>query len=127
MIVGVGVDSVAIARLADLLEAQGERLWQRLCTDAEANYCRSRARPAESLAARFAAKEAAMKCLGTGWSAGVGFRDIEVTRRDDGAVGLRLHGAAAARATALGIDRWHVSLTHTDDVATAFVVGEGRA
>lgn len=127
MIVSVGVDSVAIARLADLLEAQGERLWQRLCADAEADYCRGRARPAESLAARFAAKEAAMKCLGTGWSAGVGFRDIEVTRRDDGAVGLRLHGAAAARAAALGIVRWHVSLTHTDDVATAFVVAEGGA
>ena len=127
MIVAVGVDSVAIARLADLLEAQGERLWRRLCTDAEARYCRSRARPAESLAARFAAKEAAMKCLGTGWSAGVGFRDIEVTRRDDGAVGMRLAGAAAARATALGVVRWHVSLTHTDDVATAFVVAEGRA
>jgi holo-[acyl-carrier protein] synthase len=127
MIVAVGVDSVAIARLADLLDAQGERLWQRLCTDEEARYCRSRARPAESLAARFAAKEAAMKCLGTGWSAGVGFRDIEVTRRDDGAVGMRLAGAAAARATALGIVRWHVSLTHTDDVATAFVVAEGRA
>lgn len=127
MIVSVGVDSVAIARLADLLEAQGERLWQRLCADAEADYCRSRARPAESLAARFAAKEAAMKCLGTGWSGGVGFRDIEVTRRDDGAVGLRLHGAAAARAAALGIVRWHVSLTHTDDVATAFVVAEGGA
>jgi holo-[acyl-carrier protein] synthase len=127
MIVAVGVDSVAIARLADLLEVQGERLWRRLCTDDEARYCRSRARPAESLAARFAAKEAAMKCLGTGWSAGIGFRDIEVTRTDDGAVGLRVVGAAAARATALGIARWHVSLTHTDDVATAFVVAEGAA
>ncbi|MFN6196082.1 MAG: holo-ACP synthase, partial [Planctomycetota bacterium] len=73
------------------------------------------------------AKEAAMKCLGTGWSAGVGFRDVEVTRNDDGAVGLRLVGAAAARAAALGIERWHVSLTHTDDVATAFVVAEGGA
>jgi phosphopantetheinyl transferase (holo-ACP synthase) len=50
-----------------------------------------------------------------------------VTRRDDGAVGMRLAGAAAARATALGVVRWHVSLTHTDDVATAFVVAEGRA
>ncbi|MFN9947868.1 MAG: holo-ACP synthase [Planctomycetota bacterium] len=127
MIRGIGVDSVASARLAALLAAQGYRLWQRLCTEAEAQYCRSRARPAESLAARFAAKEAAMKCLGTGWSAGVGFRDVEVTRNDDGAVGLRLVGAAAARAAALGIERWHVSLTHTDDVATAFVVAEGGA
>lgn len=124
MIVGVGVDSVAIARLADLLEAQGERLWRRLCCDAEAAYCRSRARPAESLAARFAAKEAAMKCLRTGWADGVGFRDIEVVRDDAGAVSLRLHGAAAARAAALAIARWHVSLTHTDDTATAFVVAE---
>ncbi|MFN9758455.1 MAG: 4'-phosphopantetheinyl transferase superfamily protein, partial [Planctomycetota bacterium] len=61
MIRGIGVDSVAIARLAALLAAQGERRWQRLCTAAEAQDCRSRARPAESRAARFAAKEAAMK------------------------------------------------------------------
>lgn len=125
MIVGVGVDTVAIARLEDLLAAQGERLWRRLCTDDEAAYCRSRARPAESLAARFAAKEAAMKCLRTGWAEGVGFRDVEVVRDESGAVSLRLHGAAAMRATALGVRRWHVSLTHTDADATAFVLAEG--
>lgn len=122
MIVGVGVDTVAIARLEDLLAAQGERLWTRLCTDAEAAYCRSRARPAESLAARFAAKEAAMKCLRTGWAEGIGFRMIEVVRDAHGAVSLQLHGRALDRATALGIAAWHVSLTHTADVATAFVV-----
>lgn len=124
MIVGVGVDTVAIARLEDLLEAQGERLWRRLCTDAEAAYCRSRARPAESLAARFAAKEAAMKCLRTGWTEGIGFRDVEVVRAGSGAVSLQLHAAAAARADALGVRRWHLSLTHTDVDATAFVIAE---
>lgn len=124
MIVGVGVDSVAIARLEELLAAQGERLWRRLCTDAEAAYCRSRARPAESLAARFAAKEAAMKCLRTGWAEGVGFRDVEVVRAESGAVSLQLHGAAAARAAAIGVARWHVSLTHTATDATAFVIAE---
>jgi holo-[acyl-carrier protein] synthase len=125
VIVGVGVDTVAIARLEDLLAAQGDRLWRRLCTDAEAAYCQGRARPAESLAARFAAKEAAMKCLRTGWAEGVAFRDLEVVRDEHGAVSLRAHGAAAARAQALGIARWHVSLTHTADAATAFVVAEG--
>lgn len=124
MIVSVGVDVVPIARLERLLAQSGERTWTRLCTPAEAAYCQSRARPAESLAARFAAKEAVMKCLGTGFAAGIGFVQIEVVRNAAGAVRVQLHGAAAARALQLGIRRCHLSLSHTDTTATAFVVAE---
>ena len=124
MIVGIGVDAVAIARIERLWQRDHERFERRLFTDAEAAYCRQRARPAESLAARFAAKEAAMKCLGTGWANGIGFRQIEVVRETSGAVRLRLHGDAAARANELGIRHLHVSLTHTETTATAFVIAE---
>lgn len=124
MIVAIGVDMAPVARFADLLARAAERTYARLCTPHEAAYCRSRAHPAQALAARFAAKEAVMKCLGTGWASGLGFAQIEVVRAASGAVALQLHGAAAERAAALGIDRWHLSLTHTEALATAFVVAE---
>lgn len=124
MIVAIGVDMAPVARFSGLLARAPERTYARLCTLHEAAYCRSRAHPAEALAARFAAKEAVLKCLGTGWTAGLGFAQIEVVRAASGAVSLQLHGAAAERATARGIDRWHLSLTHTEALATAFVVAE---
>ncbi len=122
MIVAIGVDSVAIARIARLLAAG--RFATRVFTTAERAYCAGKAHPAQSFAARFCAKEAVMKCLGTGWGGGVAFADIEVLRRPAGDLALRLDGAAATRARELGIGRWHLSLTHTDAVATAFVVAE---
>lgn len=124
MIVAIGVDSVAIARIAGLLQKSPQRFVARVFTDGEAAYCRSRAHPAESFAARFAAKEATMKCLGTGWAEGIGFRQIEVVRSQAGDVRLSLHGPALARAHALGIRRCHLSLTHDGTTATAFVVAE---
>ena len=124
MIVSTGVDSVAIDRIERLWQQAGERFAKRVFTAQEIAYCTARARPAESFAARFCAKEAAMKCLGTGWASGLGFQQIEVGRDDAGAVRLELTGAAAARAAQLGIRRLHVSLTHTETVATAFVVAE---
>lgn len=124
MIVAIGVDSVAIDRLADLWQRGGDRFARRILTEDELTYCRSRANPAESLAARFCAKEAIMKCLGTGWAMGIGFRQIEVRRTADGAVHAALSGAASVRATTLGIRRLHLSLTHTQTTATAFAVAE---
>ena len=124
MIVSVGVDAVEIARIGALLERSEERFERRVFTTAESDYCRGRQRPAESYAARFAAKEAALKCLGTGWSEGAGFRDVEVSRMPSGDTELHVTGAAAERARELGITRWHVSLTHTETTATAFVVAE---
>ncbi len=124
MIVAVGVDVVPIARIEGLLARAGDRTYARLCTIAEADYCRSRANPAESLAARFAAKEAVMKCLRTGWAQGIGFAQIEVVRDAHGAVGVLLHGTAAACAAERGIRRLHLSLSHAGGTATAFVVAE---
>lgn len=125
MIVSVGVDAVEIERIRALLERSGERFERRVFTPSEADYCRGRHRPAESFAARFAAKEAVMKCLGTGWTEGAAFREIEVVRGAGGEPTLALTGPAADRAAQLAIRRWHVSLTHTETTATAFVVAEG--
>ena len=124
MIVAIGVDAVEIERIRGLYERSGERFVKRVFTEQEGDYCRTRNHPAESLAARFAAKEAAMKCLGTGWADGLAFRQIEVQRVASGDTRLVVTGEALQRAEALGIRRWHVSLTHTDITATAFVIAE---
>lgn len=125
MIVAVGTDAAPIARIEALWQRAGGRFLDRIYTPDEQRYCLSRHRPAESLAARFAAKEAVLKCLGTGWADGAGFRDVEVVRAESGAVGVRLHGATAALAAARGIRTIHLSLTHTADTAIAFAVAEG--
>jgi len=124
MIVAVGVDSVAIARIHRLWQQGGERFLARVFTEHERDYCIGRANTAESLAARFCAKEAVMKCLGTGWGDGVGFLQIEVVRDGAGAVTLAVTGRAAAAARQRRIRTFHVSLTHTADTATAFVIAE---
>jgi len=124
MIVGIGIDLVEVARLKRLLEEHGGRASARLFSPAELALAASSASAVETLAARFAAKEAAMKALGTGWSGGVGFRDVEVGRDAAGAPSLALAGAAGERAKALGVTRLHVSLSHTRDHAQAIVVLE---
>ncbi len=122
MIVAIGTDLVALERIRGSLERTGARFLEKVFTPAERAYCESQNRPVESFAARFAAKEAVMKCLGTGWASGVGFAAVEVTREESGAVGVTLHGKAAEIATDLGIVRVHLSLSHTDEHAVAFAV-----
>jgi len=124
MIVGIGVDSVAIARIERMWQQGGERFARRILTDAELAYCLSRHRPAESIAARFCVKEAVLKCLGTGWAHGLGFQQIDVQRDAAGALHVALSGAAADRGRQLGVRRVHASVTHTESTATAFVVAE---
>jgi holo-[acyl-carrier protein] synthase len=122
MILGVGVDITEVARIRAALEnpRTGERFRARVFTDGEVAYCSRRRNAAESFAARFAAKEAMMKTLG----AAFGWREIEVARRD-GPPTIRLHGRAQARATALGIRRINLSLSHTAELAIAYVIAEG--
>jgi holo-[acyl-carrier protein] synthase len=121
MIVGVGVDIVEIERIRSALAnpKTGDRFRQRVFTDGEIAYCARRRLAHESYAARFAAKEAMIKVLGQS----VGWREIEVTRTD-GPPALRLHGRARQRADALGIARILLSLSHTAELAIAYVVAE---
>jgi holo-[acyl-carrier protein] synthase len=125
MIVAIGTDAIEVERVQRAVDHPrwGERFRQRVFTAGEIAYCTKRRRNVESFAARFAAKEAVMKALGTGYAKGVWWRDIEVVRTS-GPPRLALHGGAADRAAALGIGRWHLSLTHTAGQALAYVIAE---
>ncbi|MDZ4170064.1 MAG: holo-ACP synthase [Coriobacteriia bacterium] len=123
-ILGLGVDIVEIERMAAALERR-PRLKERLFSEDERHYCDKRSRPEVHYALRFAAKEAVLKALGTGFS-GMRFRDVEVARDATGRPIPILHGAAAARAAELGIVEMHLSLsfTHTTAVASAVAITE---
>ena len=120
MILGIGTDLVAIVRVEDLLSRHQERFLSRVFTPAERGDCLDRARPAMHLAARLAAKEAAMKALGTGWGFGVRWLDIEIRSGDGTPPSLSWTGAAGARAEALGIRQTLVSLSHDGGYALAW-------
>ena len=122
MIVGLGIDVVENARIRESIEKFGARFLNRIFTDGETAYCGKNADPAIHYAARFAAKEAAFKALGTGWAAGVKWKDVEVERLSSGKPELRLHGEALVKAQALGATRFHVSLTHDRTISCAVVV-----
>ena len=113
-----GVDIIEISRIKRVLDRYSQRFLHRVYTDGEIAYCRGRA---PNLAARFAAKEATMKALGTGVR-GVGWKDIEITRRESGAPGVLLHGRAQRRAQRLGVLDIALSLSHSREYAVAFVV-----
>ncbi len=121
---GLGIDLVDIARIDALLAKHEDRFQERVFTPAEIAHSQGRRNRSQHLAARFAAKEAAMKALGTGLDQGVSWQDIEVVTDAAGAPTLVLRGGAATRASVLGIRSWHVSLTHTDTSAAAVVVAE---
>ena len=114
-----GVDIIEIERIQRALERWGDRFLRRIYTEDEAAYCRGRP---PNLAGRFAAKEAAMKALGTGLR-GVGWKDIEVVRNQAGAPSVLLHGRAKVRAETLGVRELSLSLSHSRNYAVAFVVG----
>jgi holo-[acyl-carrier protein] synthase len=122
MILGLGTDLVAIARVEELLSRHGERFLTRVFTPREREECLRRVRPALHLAARVAAKEAAMKALGTGWSLGVRWRDVEVQSGGDTPPLLRLDGVARARAESRGVRDTLVSLSHDGGYALAVVM-----
>lgn len=124
-VVSVGVDLVEVGRVERLWQRRGNAFLRRVFTTGELEWCLNRARPPESLAVRFAAKEAVMKCLRTGWTAGVAFHQIEIGRDPSGAPTVALSGKAAQTAEALGIHKVHISLSHTNNQATAFAVAVG--
>jgi holo-[acyl-carrier protein] synthase len=122
VIVGLGIDVEQVARIDDMLARWGERFARRVFTDGERAYCAGRGRPGQHYAARFAAKEAALKALGV--PPGLSWHEMEIVSGAGGAPALRLTGQAAMAAARLGVVRALVSLTHTDDVAAAVVVLE---
>jgi holo-[acyl-carrier protein] synthase len=125
MVVGLGTDITDVPRIARSIERFGDRFLARVYTPGEIAYCRARNKTsAQSFAARFAAKEAGAKALGTGISRGVNWLELEVTRAPGQAPQLRLSGRAAARAQQLGVTQISLSLTHTADTALAVVIME---
>jgi holo-[acyl-carrier protein] synthase len=124
MVVGIGTDLAEIERVRRSVERFGQRFLARVYTEEEIAYCLSKKSSAESFAARFAAKEAGAKALGTGISRGVNWREFAVKRAPSGQPSLHLSGRAAEIAQALGVVRISLSLTHTRDLAMAVVILE---
>ena len=124
MIVGTGIDLIEIARIQQSIDRYGQRLLDRIFTAAEQAYCLGKRRSAESFAARFAAKEAGAKALGTGISHGVSWLEIEGVRFPSGKPGLRFHGRASLFAARLGATRATLSLTHSTELSMASVILE---
>src|SRR5205807_5608018 len=125
-IIGVGLDATDIARIADVIERHGDRFVRRIFTDGEIAYCTRRRVAATHFAGRFAAKEAAMKALGTGHSQGVLWRDVEIVRHG-GPPHLQFHGGAARRFTLMGGSSSLLTITHSHALALAEVLILGRS
>jgi holo-[acyl-carrier protein] synthase len=123
----LGIDLVEVTRIADLRKRHPTRFVERCFTAGEREYCLGRRREAEHLAVRFAAKEAVLKALGTGLVGGLHWTDIEVHRNADGKPTICLHNLAAEHAARLGVKHWLVSLSHTDSMGMASVIGVGTA
>ncbi len=127
-ILGHGIDIVETARIRQLVESHGQRFLDRCFTPAEQDYCaNNHKRHFEHLAGRFAAKEAVLKVLGTGWRGGIQWTGIEIIRENSGQPKIILTGEAKKVAEGLGIYRWHVSISHIETHATASAIGLAAA
>ncbi len=124
MIIGTGVDLCEVGRIREAIERHGQRILNRVFTEAEVAYSQRKANHFERFAARFAAKEAGMKALGTGWRGGLGWRDLEVRNLPSGQPTLTLHGKAAEIAEKLGVRTISLPMTHTAEQAMALVIFE---
>lgn len=124
MIVGMGIDIIEVPRVEAAIARFGTRFVQRIFTDAEIRYCESKQNKFERFAGRFAAKEAALKAIGTGWKRGVAWRDVEVSREPSGKPTIAFSGKAAEFAKRLGVRRASLSISHTAEQAIAQVILE---
>ena len=124
MIVGTGIDIAEVPRIAESINRFGERFIHRVFTEGEIRYCDGKANRFERYAARFAAKEAAMKALGTGWNNGMRWRDVEVVREPGGRPTIKFHATAAEVAARLNAKNISLSITHTAEQAMASVILE---
>ena len=125
MIVGIGIDLAEVDRIRAAIERHGARFIDRIYTPAETAYVERKANRYERYAARFAAKEAGMKAIGTGWKRGVRWQDFEVANLPSGRPTLKLHGEAARIAGRLGVKAISLSITHTAELGMAHVILEG--
>jgi len=126
-VIGHGIDLVECARLGELVRRHGRRFLERVFTPAELAYARGRARETEHLAGRFAAKEAVLKVLGTGWRNGIAWTDIEVLNTPAGQPRVRLAGKCRQVADAMGLAAIHLSISHTATHAMASAIGSAGA
>lgn len=122
MIVGLGTDIVEIVRIGQMIERHGELFLTRVYTSEEIRYCQRRKECYQHFAGRWAAKEAVMKVLGTGWTRGVGFQDIEVGTKKSGQPTVEIHGGARDFAEQLGIDEILLTISHCRAYATATAI-----
>ncbi len=128
MILGIGVDVIELDRVRRVIARHGDRFFGRVLTEREQSYCLRHRDPGPSVGARFAAKEAWLKALGTGLAEGIGWHDVEVVRKaHNDPPRFEVHGRAAELAAARGVVASHLSISHERSVAVAFVVLEGRA
>ncbi len=127
MILGIGTDLAEVDRIGHSIARFGDRFLTRVYTAAERAYALSKANAPERFAARFAAKEAGMKAIGTGWSHGVTWQDFEVVNERSGRPTLKLEGVASDLARRMGVGRISLSLTHTGTIALAVVILEDLA
>lgn len=125
MILGTGIDLAEVPRVRASIERYGDRFLRRVYTEREIAYVERKANKYERYAARFAAKEAGMKAIGTGWRNGIRWQDFEVANLPSGRPTLSFHGVAAEYARRLGVTNVQLSLTHTADLGMAFVILEG--
>jgi len=125
-IISTGIDLIECRRIRDVWERHGEHLLERLLTPAESAYVRSHREFIPRLAGRFAAKEAVLKVLGTGWRGGIAWRDMEILNNPAGSPILTLTGECARIAEQLGMTRILISITHTDNFAAATATGIGE-
>ena len=125
MILGTGIDIIEVARIASSYEKFGERFVNRILVADEIAYCVAHRQPAPFLAVRFAAKEAISKAFGTGIGAQIGWRDMEICKKESGEPYVVLHGKGAELFAARKAQRLHVSLTHTETFAAATAILEG--
>jgi holo-[acyl-carrier protein] synthase len=126
IILGIGLDLVEVKRMRASVRRSGERFSKRVFTPEEIAYCAGRARKFEHLAARFAAKEAALKALGTGITGWASMQEVEVVHDAAGRPEIRLSGGVLRRARSLGVTATHLSISHTERIAAAMVILEGR-
>ncbi|TWT36293.1 Holo-[acyl-carrier-protein] synthase [Posidoniimonas corsicana] len=124
MIVGIGTDIIETLRIAKMIERHGELFINRVYTEHEISYCSAQKAATQHYAGRWAAKEAVLKALGTGWVRGISWRDIEVFKQPSGAPVVRLQGGARDALERSGIQRIHLSISHCRSHATAYAVAE---